>query len=247
MVDPLVLHTHQSLFRDDLPAWMELARRHPGPVLELGCGSGRVSSLLAQAGVALVGIDRDFRMLAFLQRNTSEPLRGSLQYFQADFTRFNLALRFALIIMPCNTYSTLTKAARLMVLELVRRHLLPDGIFAVQLTNPALLCSLPLDGESEVEEVFPHPVTSEPVQVSSSWQRRNLEFTVTWYYDFFSPGGNVSRSAISTTHFLADHQEYRDEFAQQGLTIHAEYGDYDFSPYREDSAAWIVTSGLSQP
>ena len=54
----------RTLGRRDVPFWRTLALRHDGPVLELGCGTGRISIPLAKAGVSLVGIDRSDAMLA---------------------------------------------------------------------------------------------------------------------------------------------------------------------------------------
>ena len=53
----------QTLGRRDVPFWRRVASAAGGPVLELGCGTGRVSLPLARAGVELVGIDRSAPML----------------------------------------------------------------------------------------------------------------------------------------------------------------------------------------
>src|SRR6184192_3355327 len=53
----------QTLGRRDVPFWRRLALTVRGPVLELGCGTGRVSKPLVKAGVDLVGIDRSAEML----------------------------------------------------------------------------------------------------------------------------------------------------------------------------------------
>ena len=53
----------RTLGRRDVPFWRRVARQAGGPVLELGCGTGRVSLPLAKAGVDLVGIDRSGEML----------------------------------------------------------------------------------------------------------------------------------------------------------------------------------------
>lgn len=244
MVDPFILHTHQCMFTDDLPFWQDLARRHPGPILELGCGSGRVSTALAQAGFRLTGIDRDFNMLAFFRRNSSCSLNNQIHVVQADFTHFNFAARFALIIMPCNTFSTLSKSGRRHTLNMIHRHLLPTGLFAVQLTNPLLLASLPTIGEPEVDDTFTHPVTGEAVQVSSSWQRTSDRMTVTWTYDLLSTDGKVSRSAFSVGHFLEKPSNLRTEFKRENLIIKSELGNYEYESFQEDSPNWIVLAGL---
>src|SRR5882757_8867568 len=53
--------------RRDVPFWRRVALDAEGPVLELGCGTGRISRPLARAGVGLVGIDRSAAMLARLR------------------------------------------------------------------------------------------------------------------------------------------------------------------------------------
>jgi SAM-dependent methyltransferase len=58
----------RTLGRRDVAFWRNVARQAGGPVLELGCGTGRVSIPLARDGVALTGIDRSASMLAYAQR-----------------------------------------------------------------------------------------------------------------------------------------------------------------------------------
>ena len=167
-------------------------------------------------------------------------LNELIQIVQTDFTRFNIAARFELIIMPCNTYSTLTHPSRLETLSQIRRHLLPAGIFAVQITNPLLLVRLPECSEAEIEDVFTLPISGEAFQVSSSWNRTSTELTINWYYDQLLTNGKVIRSELRITHSLDSPQVYRDEISMHGLHILQELGNYDFSPYREDSPFWII-------
>ena len=54
----------RTLGRKDVPFWRRMARTTDGRVLELGCGTGRISLPLARAGVSLVGVDRSEPMLA---------------------------------------------------------------------------------------------------------------------------------------------------------------------------------------
>ena len=60
---PLLYHAHHNRYKEDLPFWLELAARHGDPVLELGCGSGRVLLALAQDGYQVYGLDNDPGML----------------------------------------------------------------------------------------------------------------------------------------------------------------------------------------
>jgi hypothetical protein len=102
------------------------------------------------------------------------------------------------------------------------------------------LIGLPKQGETEIEEVFTLPISEDAFQVSSSWNRTPDDLTINWYYDQLLTNGKVIRSELSITHSLDSTQVYRDEISMQGLHILQELGDYDFSPYREDSPVWII-------
>ena len=67
----------RTLGRRDVPFWRSLAIHAGGPVLELGCGTGRIALPIARAGVTLVGIDRSDAMLA---RARTRVRRGRLQH-----------------------------------------------------------------------------------------------------------------------------------------------------------------------
>ena len=54
----------QTMGRRDIRFWQRMAARTKGPILELGCGTGRVALPVAKDGATLVGIDRSETMLA---------------------------------------------------------------------------------------------------------------------------------------------------------------------------------------
>ena len=62
----------RTLGRRDVPFWRRVALEADGPVLELGCGTGRISLPLVRAGVSLVGIDRSAPMLNRARRATGQ-------------------------------------------------------------------------------------------------------------------------------------------------------------------------------
>ena len=71
----------QTLGRRDVPFWRRVASAAGGPVLELGCGTGRVSLPLARAGVELVGIDRSAPMLARRRAMAKSPTLSPITNF----------------------------------------------------------------------------------------------------------------------------------------------------------------------
>ena len=96
-------------YRADLPLWRELAAQHPGPVLEIGAGSGRVALDLARAGHAVTALERERVLLEALRsREGGERVRAVC----ADACRFRLEQReYALCVVPMQTIQLLGGAA----------------------------------------------------------------------------------------------------------------------------------------
>jgi len=238
----LLYQAHHALHPDDLPFWLQVAGRQPGPILELGCGTGRVLIPLAQAGHTVWGIDRDAGMLAVLrqrwfQQGAALPCPPVLQ---ADFTRFHLAVWLGLVLLPCNTYTTLEAGARRALLERVAVHLLPHGQFVMSLPNVRVLSRLRPRAPVAVDEVFSHPLDGQPVQVSSSWRRAHRLFNLTWYYDHHLLDGAVQRTRVDVQHHLEPVEVYLNEMQAAGFQLVAMYGDYDQSPFDEESPYLIL-------
>ncbi|HET7508909.1 MAG TPA: class I SAM-dependent methyltransferase [Solirubrobacterales bacterium] len=113
----------------DLPLWEELAERCGGPVLELGCGTGRVALHLARRGHEVIGLDADPELLAVLaSRGADLPLRT----LEADAREFKLEEQAALVLAPTHLLQLLPDAAaRAECLRCIAAALRPGGILAV--------------------------------------------------------------------------------------------------------------------
>jgi len=243
---PLLYHIHHSLEAEDIAFWKTLARRFGSPVLELGCGTGRVLRPLAEASRHVVGLDRDLQMLFFLQESLSSVEKARVRLLCADFRRFGVGMRFPLIVMPCNTFSPLDRRGQVQTLQGVRRHLLPEGVFVVSQPNPHLLASLPENSSPEVEITFPHPRTGNPVQVLSEWTRSGDGVVFRWHYDHLLPDGQVQRQTLTTRHALQSPEMLLVAFERAGLSVQALYGDYAQNDFRDDSPWLIVMAGNSR-
>lgn len=112
----------------DLDLWEELAAQAAGPVLELGCGTGRVVLHLARRGYEAVGLDRDPELIAALTERTAElPVTPVL----ADAQEFSLDGEVALVLAPTQMIQLLPDAAaRVACLRCVAAALRPGGRFA---------------------------------------------------------------------------------------------------------------------
>jgi SAM-dependent methyltransferase len=133
-----VLHRDEQ----DLAFWWGQAREAGNPVLELACGTGRLTQPLADAGVEVVGLDCDPVMLAAAQRrhrrqtaSQTQNHRGPL-FLAADMRRFALNQRFRLIFVGYNSLQLLTTPGDMVVcLRQARAHLAPGGRIGVEVTD----------------------------------------------------------------------------------------------------------------
>jgi SAM-dependent methyltransferase len=164
--------------RSDVRWYRDLAARElrkGGAVLELGCGSGRVTVPLARDGHTVVGLDQSQPMLDALEarkarlpaavRDRITTVRGDLRHFELR-RRFG---RFALIVAPFNVLEHLYTRVELdACLQVVRRHLAPGGVFAfdVQLPDPGWLARDP--DRRWARTRFTHPTTGRRVWYSTS-------------------------------------------------------------------------------
>lgn len=112
----------------DLALWEELAAECDGPILDLGCGTGRVALHLARRGHPVVGVDREDAFLAKLrERAAGLPV----ETVNADVREFELGRRVTLALAPMQTLQLLADAAdRAACLRRVADHLEPGGRFA---------------------------------------------------------------------------------------------------------------------
>jgi SAM-dependent methyltransferase len=147
----------------DVVFYVDAAREAGGPVLELGCGTGRVLLPTARAGVEVVGLDLSPHMMDVCRRRVAaEPLevQSRIELHLGDMRDFSLSRTFRLITIPFRPFQHLTTVEdQLACLKSIRRHLAPDGRLILDLFNPSLdaLVSRPPGEELDEEAPFHTP------------------------------------------------------------------------------------------
>lgn len=121
----------------DVEFYVDLARQADGPVLEVGCGTGRIFLQLLQAGVDAYGFDISEEMLDVLRQKAAD-VGMTPQVWQADMTDFTPEREYALIIVPFRTFlHNITLADQQAALRNFHRALGPEGRLALNFFVPS--------------------------------------------------------------------------------------------------------------
>ncbi len=137
-----LLYDHVPLYleRQDLDFYVAEAKASGGPVLEVGCGTGRILLPTARAGCTITGIDSSGHMLARCRTKlAAEPaeVQSRVTLAQHDMRSFSLERTFALITAPFRVVQHLiTQEDQLQFLAAARRHLAPGGRLVFDVFNP---------------------------------------------------------------------------------------------------------------
>ena len=243
----------------DIEFFLRLAAERGGPVLEIGCGTGRVAGALAAAGFETVGIDRSAPMLRLAEeRRAAAPpeVAGRLTFVEGDMTTFHLDRTFPLIVAPSRVFQfALTSDDQRAALRAFREHLAPDGRLVLDLFDPALEYVVP-------GAIFPprngelvHPKTGNRV----TWEITGREpdpsrqlVTSDWAAREIGPSGEILRDETERlTLRWSTRSEMRLLFQLEGLGVEAAYGDFAGGPpaYGREQV-WVLglpahTTGMS--
>jgi 2-polyprenyl-3-methyl-5-hydroxy-6-metoxy-1,4-benzoquinol methylase len=117
--------------------YCDLAKMVGGPVLEIACGSGLVTLPIAAQGLDVTGVDLARPMLEHA-RKKAEAQNLNIRWVEADARSFDLGTQYQFIFITGNAFQAfLRREDQEALLRSVRRHLLPDGIFAFETRNPS--------------------------------------------------------------------------------------------------------------
>ena len=138
-------------YEADLALWEELVGLAADPVLELGCGTGRVALHLARRGHRVVGLDSDPELLEALRERAGElPVRA----VAADARDFELGEEVGLALAPMQLLQLLaTPAERIACMVAVARHLPPGGLLAAAIVEDLEMPADPAPPIPDVHEV----------------------------------------------------------------------------------------------
>jgi SAM-dependent methyltransferase len=228
---------HQD--RQDVAFFVDMARESGGPVLEVGCGTGRVLIPTAQAGIEIVGLDYSQAMLSTCRDKLSrEPaaVRSRVEVVLGDMRLFDLGTTFSLITMPFRPFQHLISVEdQLSCLASIRSHLVDGGRLILDLLNPDL--NRLVDEKSLDEHGFEEPFDMPDGRTvtrrdrTASWDLSNQLQDFEMIYYVVHTDGREERLVRSCPFRYLFRFEAEHLLARSGFKVEDVYADYDKSPY----------------
>lgn len=236
--DPEFYDLQYQDYQKDFPFMLEWAQKQKGTIVDLACGTGRITIPLAEHGFNMIGIDIHEGMLNRAKEKTSNT-NLPIQWVQQNCMELSLDLLSPFIYMTGNSFQHfLTNEAQNMLLRSVHSHLEDDGIFIFNTRFP-LMKELMENGETahtyidkrdrkvtEYEKDIYNPLTQ--ILISTSIREihnKNGELTT------------VEKDSISLRYVFP--MEMERMLDQNGFEIVHLYRSWEKAPLENESAEMI--------
>lgn len=233
-------------YDDDLPVLEAYAGRAGGPILELGCGTGRALIPLAQAGYHVTGVDLSPAMLRLARAKADAAGVGErVTLIEGDYTDTPLGGPYKLAFIVMNTFLHLPdQAAQLAALRHWRAHLAPRGHLIIDVLNPDVAQLAALDGGVEWHHTWQDPATGGVIikQMIRTVDLAEQIMHVTLMYDEVAADGEMRRTLAAFDLRYLWRFEAELLLDKAGYTAEAVYGGWDLSPFANDSDRLILVA-----
>jgi SAM-dependent methyltransferase len=233
----------------DVAFYRDAVREFGDPVLELGCGTGRITIALSEAGKRITGLDLSERMLERAAKKRAAlrvEARERLHLIQGDMARFDLGEKFRLVIIPFRPFQHLLEVQQQVdCLDCVRQHLTPGGrlildVFqtdAERMHDPVHMREM-LVTEYQTADGRQVRITERVVAFHRAEQRNDVEMI----FSIRHPDGRQERLVFAWTLRYFFRYEIEHLLARCGFRVTALYGNFDRTPIRDDSPEMVFVA-----
>lgn len=239
-------HAH---YQDDVDLYLNYAAASGSPVLELGCGTGRLLAPLARRGLKLVGIDSSPAMLARARQHLEEQdLLTQVELIEGDARALHISQRFRLAFVALNSFAHfITRADQRAVLGTLHEHLLPGGTLILDLPYADIRRHQQAEGQLFHQGTWLAQSSSELVShlVAPTTDATGRTLYLTHFYDVHPQGGSLRRTIVQTSLALFSPGEAALLVEGSGFRVQHLFGDYDLNACEAESPRLIVVASKS--
>lgn len=230
---------YQDIAPDDLAFYLELAESLPGPVLELGCGTGRITLELAKAGHRVVGLDTSSAMLEKLQAkwaSQSADVQDLVELSRGSMEDFQLGGQFGLVLAPFRAFQhLLSPDAQRNCLACIKSHLLPDGRFVFNAFEPNLDYIYKVKQQGPAWQFSNEAGDGKAITVKrfyrNSYDMANQLISVNWKYEVCDLDGKLLDTRFEEMRLRWTYRYEAQHLLELcGLEVLESYADYQRTP-----------------
>jgi ubiquinone/menaquinone biosynthesis C-methylase UbiE len=231
----------------DTPFYVEIARRPGGPVLEIGCGTGRVLLRIAREGIEIEGVDNSAAMLGVLRERLlaeSPAVRCRVTLHEADMRSFRLPKKYPLVIIPFRPMQHMyTMEDQLAALRTAAAHLQDGGKLVLDVFFPKFEL-IPAGVGQEILElewrVDGHPRrTVRRYLRKESFDKVGQTFTATFLFRTYEGERVVREESEPLKMAYYTYPQMQALFAMAGLEITEQYGSFARARLDNDASEMI--------
>lgn len=231
----------------NLDFYLELAKQSGGPVLEIGCGTGRVLLPIAREGIEIHGVDNSSPMLQVLQEHLqAEPqqVRANVKVHPGDMRDFRLNRKYPLVIIPFRPLQHMcTLGDQLNAFTTAAFHLDQGGTLAFDVFYPKFNSISAGIGQETLELEWSSP--SDPARVVRRYYRKDSVdkisqiLSLTFIFRTYQGSELVLEESEPLTMSYYTYPHLQALFRLAGLEAAAEYGSFDRTPLDNSSEEMI--------
>ncbi len=232
---------------EDLNLYSVLAASYGGPILDVGCGTGRVMLHLAQEDYACVGVDTSPQMLALGEQKIAglPSVAANVRFVRGDIVTYTGDNPFNMILLPYHAFMHFqTQAIQIAVLQQLKANLAPEGVIVFDLPNAGEAFSTQDDNTIALERMFIEPHSGHLVmqQSLSVLDRVTQQLHITWIYDETLKDGTLKRTLAPLTLRYVFYTEMLLLLRLTGLECIDVYGDYEQGPFEDGCERMIIVA-----
>jgi len=220
-------------FTEDVPFYSRQIKKYGNEVLELMCGTGRVTIPLAEKGFRITGIDISNEMLQ-RGREKSQKKNLAIEWVQGDCRNFSLNKLFPVVILPFNSFAHLHyREDAEAFFDCVKKHLQPRGKFIFDFINPRMDLLAKNSSVPEFVGELSRDNGSGTIRLSmgSTYDSATQINAVQWYYVF--PDGKEERDELKMRIYFPEELDMLLHY--NGFVIEEKFGNYYDAPFSSDS------------
>lgn len=230
----------RTIGRRDVAFWRALAAREGAPVLELGCGTGRVLVPMARTGLPVTGIDRSAPMLAYARRRARRlPAGARPAIVRGDIRALPFPREsFGLVVAPYGMLQSLLNDRDLTsALREASRVLQRGGLLGVDLVPDLSMW----DEYSKTVRLAGRGRAGSSVTLLES-VRQDRARGLTMFDETFVErrNGRARRRRFSLTFRTRPIREIARRLTDAGFRVDATLGDYQGGPWDPRAQVWLL-------